>query len=85
LTTNLSIPSRFLVLLPNSETTAVSVRIEDEAERERLLKLLGTLREHNGNHGYIVRTNAENVNEFALAAGQQICLISARFGSVSAG
>ncbi len=68
LTTNLSIPSRFLVLLPNSETTAVSVRIEDEAERERLLNLLDTLREHNGNHGYIVRTNAENVNEFALAA-----------------
>ncbi len=68
LTTNLSVPSRFLVLLPDSETIAVSVRIEDEAERERLLGLLGTLRQHEGKHGYIVRTNAENVNEFALAA-----------------
>ncbi len=68
LTTNLSIPSRFLVLLPDSETIAVSVRIEDEAERERLLGLLATLRDHKGGHGYIVRTNAENVNEFALSA-----------------
>jgi len=68
LTTNLSIPSRFLVLLPDSETVAVSVRIEDETERERLINLLGTLRQHKGKHGYIVRTNAENVNEFALSA-----------------
>jgi len=68
LTTNLSIPSRFLVLLPESETIAVSLRIEDETERERLKNMLATLREHRGKHGYIVRTNAENVNEFALAA-----------------
>jgi ribonuclease G len=59
LTTNLSIPSRLLVLLPNSATLAVSVRIEDEEERNRLLDLLAALREHKGGHGYIVRTNAE--------------------------
>ena len=68
LTTNLSIPSRFLVLLPDSETIAVSVRIEDEAERNRLTGLLATMREHKGKHGYIVRTNGENMNEFALSA-----------------
>ncbi|MGB5292392.1 MAG: ribonuclease G [Lysobacterales bacterium] len=68
LTTNLSIPSRFLVLLPDSETLAVSVRIEEEAERNRLKGLLATMREHKGKHGYIVRTNAENINEFALSA-----------------
>jgi ribonuclease G len=68
LTTNLSIPSRFLVLLPESETIAVSLRIEDETERSRLIKLLATLREHKGKHGYIVRTNAEAINEFALSA-----------------
>jgi ribonuclease G len=67
-TTNLSIPSRFLVLLPESDTIAVSVRIEDDAERERLKALLAALREHKGKHGYIVRTNAENINDFALAA-----------------
>ena len=43
LTTNLSIPSRFLVLLPESETLAVSLRIEDEVERERLKGLLATM------------------------------------------
>lgn len=68
LTTNLSIPSRFLVLLPDSDTIAVSLRIEDEAERSRLKNLLATMREHKGEHGYIVRTNAENTNEFALSA-----------------
>ncbi len=67
-TTNLSIPSRFLVLLPDSDTIAVSLRIEDETERERLKGLLATLREHKGTHGYIVRTNAENINDFALSA-----------------
>src|SRR5210317_1605838 len=51
LTTNLSIPSRFLVLLPESETLAVSVRIEDEQERERLKGLLADLREHKAKHG----------------------------------
>jgi ribonuclease G len=68
LTTNLSIPSRFLVLLPDSETIAVSLRIEDEVERERLQGLVRVLRDHKGSHGYIVRTNAENINEFALSA-----------------
>lgn len=68
LTTNLSIPSRFLVLLPESEIIAVSVRIEDEEERERLKGLLATLRSHKGEHGYIVRTNAENTSDFALSA-----------------
>ena len=67
-TTNLSIPSRFLVLLPESDTIAVSLRIEDEAERTRLKDLLATLREHKDKHGYIVRTNAENINDFALSA-----------------
>jgi ribonuclease G len=68
LTTNLSIPSRFLVLLPDSETIGVSVRIEDEDERERLKTLLAALRDHKGKHGYIVRTNAENISDFALSA-----------------
>jgi len=68
LSTNLSIPSRFLVLLPESDTIAISVRIEDEAERNRLKGLLATMREHKGKHGYIVRTNAENISEFALSA-----------------
>ena len=68
LTTNISIPSRFLVLLPDSEVVGISVRIEDERERGRLKELLQTLRDGSQGHGYIVRTNAEGVNDFALSA-----------------
>ena len=66
LTTHLSIPSRYLVLLPYSRVLGVSVRIEDEVERARLkdmlTELLGETR-----LGYIVRTNAEGQLREALA------------------
>mgnify|MGYP001384177572 FL=1 len=39
LTTNISIPSRFLVLLPNCDVIGISARIEDEPERARLKEL----------------------------------------------
>ena len=68
LTTNISIPSRFLVLLPDCETIGVSVRIDEEQERARLKDLVHTLRDETQGHGYIVRTNAEGVNDFALSA-----------------
>lgn len=68
LTTNISIPSRFLVLLPHAGTVGVSVRIEDEEERNRLKQAVYALRDESSGHGYIVRTNAEGVSEFALSA-----------------
>jgi ribonuclease G len=68
LTTNISIPSRFLVLLPDSDVVGVSTRIEEDAERNRLKELVHILRDSSQGHGYIVRTNAEGVNEFALSA-----------------
>lgn len=68
LTTNISIPSRFLVLLPDCNVIGISVRIEDEPERERLKELVNMLRNDESDHGYIVRTNAEGVHDFALSA-----------------
>ncbi len=68
LTTNLSVPSRFLVLLPGNPHIGVSARIEDEQERSRLQELVGRLREKDSANGYIVRTNAEAVDDFALSA-----------------
>ncbi|MCA1713682.1 MAG: ribonuclease G [Gammaproteobacteria bacterium] len=65
LTTQLSIPSRYLVLLPQSRVVGVSARIEDETERARLKSLVGELA--SGGHGYIVRTNAESQPAEALA------------------
>ncbi|MCD9028098.1 ribonuclease G [Luteimonas sp. BDR2-5] len=67
LTTQLSIPSRYLVLLPQSQAIGVSARIEDEAERARLKTLVSELAAATGNHGYIVRTNAEGQSAEALA------------------
>ena len=68
LTTNISIPSRFLVLLPDSDVVGVSARIEEDCERNRLKDLVQILRDGSQGHGYIVRTNAEGVNDFALSA-----------------
>jgi len=66
LTTQLSIPSRYLVFLPESRVLGVSARIEDEAERQRLKTLMGSL-VAGAAEGYIVRTNAEGQSEQALA------------------
>lgn len=68
LTTNISIPSRYLVLLPNTSHVGVSVRIEDEEERERLRSIVEDHRPEGSRLGYIVRTNAEKVNPEALAS-----------------
>ena len=67
LTTQISIPSRYLVLLPRSKVVGVSARIEDEAERARLKALMAELTAGGAGHGYIVRTNAEGQPAEALA------------------
>src|SRR5690606_32356547 len=67
LTTQISIPSRYLVLLPRSKVVGISARIEDEAERARLKALMAELTANGGEHGYIVRTNAEGQPAEALA------------------
>ncbi len=74
LTTHVSIPSRYLVLLPQSRVIGVSSRIEDDAERQRLKSLVAAQGQQVGAGltaptppGYIVRTNAEGQPEEALA------------------
>jgi len=66
LTTQISIPSRYLVFLPQSKVVGVSSRIEDETERQRLKALVAAHNNGSGN-GYIVRTNAEGQPAEALA------------------
>jgi ribonuclease G len=56
ISTHVTLPGRYLVLLPTVRHFGVSRRIEDEAERERLLGVLGQL---NTNGGLIVRTVGE--------------------------
>ena len=52
-----SLPGRFLVLMPTSDHIGISRRIEDQDERERLRSAVQNLRTNN--YGYIVRTAAE--------------------------
>jgi ribonuclease G len=66
LSTHLSIPSRYLVLLPHARTLGISTRIEEEAERQRLKDVLTPLIGENP-LGYIVRTNAEEQSAESLA------------------
>lgn len=66
LTTQLSIPSRYLVLLPRTRVVGVSARIEDEAERARLKRVVSALSPPGAQHGYIVRTNAEGQPDEAI-------------------
>jgi len=71
LSAHLSIPSRYLVLLPYARTLGISTRIEDEAERQRLKDVLNPLIGDDvpgsGRLGYIVRTNAEGQSAESLA------------------
>ena len=69
LTTDLSIPSRYLVYMPQGEHIGVSQRIEDDAERERLKNLIRQLKSESPDTdrgGFIVRTVAEGVSESDL-------------------
>ena len=61
ISTYISLPGRFLVLMPNSDHIGVSRRIEDDEERSRLKKSVETLITEP--YGYIVRTAAEGVSE----------------------
>jgi ribonuclease E len=65
LTAQISMPGRYLVLVPNSDITGISRRLPDD-ERRRLKQILRTIRPE-GN-GVIIRTAAEDANEEALAA-----------------
>ena len=68
LTTNISLPSRYLVYLPTSdEYVGVSIRIEESNERTRLKKeLTKLLQSANLKGGLIARTAAEKVSEIKL-------------------
>jgi ribonuclease G len=68
LTTYITLPSRYLVYMPQSRGVGVSARIEDEAERERLRQAVAAGVTPDDNAGYIVRTAAEDATAEALLA-----------------
>ena len=68
LTTFITIPSRYLVMMPYGEGVGVSARIEDDEERERLRQIIENLTDSDVIRGYIVRTAAEGATAEALRA-----------------
>jgi len=68
LTTELAIPSVYLVYMPYTRTSGVSQRIESEAERARLRACVEGFQKEHGSGGFIARTAAEGIDESALHA-----------------
>jgi ribonuclease G len=66
ISSNISLPGRFLVLTPTSDHIGISRRIENEDERERLRSAVRDLRTNH--YGYIVRTAAEKEPAEKLAS-----------------
>ena len=68
LTTDLSIPSRYLVMMPFGNHIGVSQRIESEEERDRLRSIIEHIQaEHKLPGSVIVRTAADGIEEEAIA------------------
>jgi len=69
ITTHVTLPGRYLVLLPTVRHLGVSRRIDEEGERERLVGLLRRLAEERGlEAGLIVRTIGEGREPAAFAS-----------------
>jgi len=64
LTTDITIASRYLVLMPHATHAGISQRIEDEAERKRLKKIINPYCDEQ--QGFIVRTAAEGAGDVEL-------------------
>jgi ribonuclease E len=65
LTQEVSLPGRFVVLIPNSKTYGISKRLPDDV-RKRLRNILDRVKP--AEHGLIVRTAAEHATEHELLA-----------------
>jgi ribonuclease G len=59
-TTHLSFPGRYIVLMPYVDHIGISRKIDNEAERERLRELILSTRTNK--YGYILRTAAEGID-----------------------
>lgn len=65
-TANLSVPGRYLVMMPGSKLKGVSRKIEDGKERDRLKKILSRL-PIPSSIGLIIRTSAEGARAASFA------------------
>ncbi|MDI9369451.1 MAG: Rne/Rng family ribonuclease [Synergistaceae bacterium] len=70
-TSRISLPGRYIVLVPGGNESGVSKRIVEEGERKRLKAIARELR---GDFGIIVRTAAEGVDAESLAHDVEVQL-----------
>jgi len=70
LTTLISLPGRYLVLMPGNENRGISRKIEDEEERQRLKEIIGSFKIPDG-FGLIVRTAGESCTKTMLNRDMQ--------------
>jgi len=69
LTTHVTVPSRYLVLMPTARNLGISQKIEAEEERQRLKGIVeGLAGDGMDGGGYIIRTAAEGAEADALRA-----------------
>jgi ribonuclease G len=66
LTTQITIPSRYLVFIPEVSNVGISQKIEDEAERVRLRDVISLFMTEQDSGGFIARTAAEGASADAL-------------------
>jgi ribonuclease E len=71
LTQEVSLPGRFVVLIPNSKTYGISKRLPDDV-RKRLRNILDRVKPEE--HGLIVRTAAEHATEAELVGDMTVLL-----------
>ncbi len=64
ITTHITLPGRFAVLMPTVDYIGISRRIEDEKERERLKEIASTVKPEN--MGLIIRTAGEHCDVLEL-------------------
>ncbi len=62
--THISLPGKYIVFMPNAEFITVSQKIEDEAEKVRLISIVKKLLPKGS--GAIIRTSSENKDEVTL-------------------
>ncbi|MBU0481741.1 MAG: Rne/Rng family ribonuclease [Proteobacteria bacterium] len=65
MTTYLSLPGRYLVLMPGSDSAGISRKIESESQRSKLRTLVNSLKLPEG-IGYIVRTASKEITKAAV-------------------
>ncbi|MCL5057885.1 MAG: Rne/Rng family ribonuclease [Actinobacteria bacterium] len=78
-TTHITLPGRYLVIMPTMDYIGISRRIENEKERERLKELAARVKP--GDMGVIVRTVAEGVEEEELK--QDVAILARLWKKIS--